>query len=278
LKTATTRVLPGTTRDPLYPDSDGRFMGDTDFHSLAMILIRQGLEDHFANVADVYVGMNLILYFVQGDPSKRRDPDILVARGVKGKHSRRSYRVWEEGALPRTLMEIVSKSSVNQDLEEKRLEYEQYGIAEYFLFDPERKYMDAPLRGFRLVHGRFEELTPLENDGLISEELGLMLVPEGTMLRLIDLKTGQLVLTRAEQAERALEQARQARRQSRAAFRQALDERRRLEAEKQRAEAAIQSLEEEKRRADQEAQRAASLAAKVQQLQELLDKQSRAKP
>lgn len=30
-------ALPGTCPDPRYPDSDGRFMGDTDYHNIAMI-------------------------------------------------------------------------------------------------------------------------------------------------------------------------------------------------------------------------------------------------
>ena len=178
------------------------------------------------------------------------------------------------------------------DLGEKRLLYERLHIQEYFLFDPEQKYMEPPLRGFRLMRGRFEELTPAEDGSLISEELGLRLVPEGVMLRLIDLKTGKLVLTRAEQAAQAWEQARAERRKARAARRRAAEERQRAEDEKQRAEdekqraedekqraaAATQRLEDEKRRADQEEQRAAGLAAEVKRLQELLRQQSRPNP
>jgi hypothetical protein len=46
-----TAPLPGTLPDPKYPDSDGRPMGDTGFHNLALTDLRQGLEDHFAGVA-----------------------------------------------------------------------------------------------------------------------------------------------------------------------------------------------------------------------------------
>jgi Uma2 family endonuclease len=267
LRIAAKRVLPGTAVDPLYPDWDGRFMGDTDFHSLAMVLLRQGLEDYFADVDDVYVGMNLVLYFVQGEPAQRRDPDILVAKGVAGKHPRRSFRVWEEKTFPRTLMEIVSEGTVDVDVEEKRLQYERFQIPEYFLFDPEGEYLDPVLRGFRLARGKYVELQPAEDGSLISEELGLRLLPEGIMLRLIELKTGKPVLTRAEQAARALEQARLERRKTRAARRQAATERQKAEDEKHRAA-------EEKQRADQEQQRAATLAAEVQRLQALLRAQN----
>src|SRR5947209_7200603 len=100
-------VLPGTVPDPRYPDSDGRFMGETDFHNVAMVWLREALQDHFAGQA-VYVASNLIWYFQEGDPRSRRDPDVLVARGV-GSHRRRSFRIWEEKVTPCTLFEIASR-------------------------------------------------------------------------------------------------------------------------------------------------------------------------
>src|SRR5262245_51327393 len=55
--------LPGTTVDPRYPDTNGRFMGDTDYHSIAISGLREGLEDHFAGAPDVYVATNLVWYY-----------------------------------------------------------------------------------------------------------------------------------------------------------------------------------------------------------------------
>jgi Uma2 family endonuclease len=192
--------LPGTQVDPRYPDSDGRFMGDTDFHNVAMTLLKEGLEDHFADRADVYVASNLIFYYQQGDPKSRRDPDVLVAKGV-GKHRRRSFRVWEEKKLPCTLFEIASKKTWKGDLYDKRPLYASLGIKEYFIFDPEGCFLNPVLQGFKLVKGKSVPLKPLAGGSLGSKELGLRLVPEGEMLRLIDLKTGQPVRTRSERAE-----------------------------------------------------------------------------
>jgi Uma2 family endonuclease len=193
--------LPGTVVDPLYPDEDGRPMGDTDYHSIAMVSLREGLEDFFWDRDDVYVGMNLIFYYEEGNPKARRDQDILVAKGVVGKHKRRSFRLWEEGVLPRTLFEVVSRKTVRVDVGEKVVLYERLRIPEYFLFDPEGRYMDRPLRGFRLRKGKYVELKPAVDGSLISKELGLRLVPEGELLRLIDAKTGRAVPTRLEKAE-----------------------------------------------------------------------------
>ena len=35
MQPAIIKPLPGTTLDPMYPDADGRPMGDTDFHAVA---------------------------------------------------------------------------------------------------------------------------------------------------------------------------------------------------------------------------------------------------
>jgi Uma2 family endonuclease len=201
------RPLPGTVEDPRYPDSNGRFMGETDFHSIATIQIRVGLEDHFADEHDVYIASNLVMYYRQGDARRRRDPDILVAKGVVGKHLRRSFRVWEEGVLPRVLFEIASRRTWRRDVGNKRELYARINIREYFIFDPERVCVKPPLQGFRSVRGQSVPITAAKDGSLISRELGLILRPEGVLLRLIDSATGQAILTRSEQIEAATERA-----------------------------------------------------------------------
>jgi Uma2 family endonuclease len=175
-------------------------MGDTDYHSVAQIDLRQGLEDYFADVPDVYIASNLILYYEEGDPSKRRDPDILFARGV-GRHRRRSFRVWEEKTIPRVLSEVVSRKTWRVDVGEKRWLYAEIGIKEYLLFDPEARYLQPPLQGFRLVKGKSVPIKPNADGSLTSKELGLRLLADGERVRLFDLKTGREVLTRKERAE-----------------------------------------------------------------------------
>jgi Uma2 family endonuclease len=198
--TETTKLLPGTVLDPMYPDEDGRPMGDTDFHSAALVWLRQALEDFFAAVLDVYVATNLIFYYEFGNPQARRDPDILVARGV-GKHFRRSYRIWEEQVLPCTLFEIASRKTWRVDVGEKRQLYARLKIKEYFIFDPEARYVKPPLQGFQLRNGVSVAMKLGADGSLRSRQLGLRMIPEGRMLRLCDDKSGQPVLTRAERAD-----------------------------------------------------------------------------
>ena len=221
--------LSGTQVDPLYPDSDGRPMGDTDLHSDALIWLRQALQDYYAAVPDVYVASNIIMYYKQGDPKSRRDPDVLVAKGV-GKHRRRAFRLWEEKVVPCVLFEIASKDTWRVDLHDKPVEYAGIGVKEYFVFDPEGAYLDPVLQGFRTVKAKPVRMKPAPDGSLVSKQLGLRLLPEGGMLRLIEVETGEPILTRNERNERSEQRAVQAEQ--------------RAEQERQRAEA----LEAELRR------------------------------
>jgi Uma2 family endonuclease len=254
--------LPGTQEDPRYPDSDGRPMGDTDFHNVAMHWLRDALEDHFAAAPDVYVASNLVMYYKQGDPRSRRDPDALVAKGVVGKHRRRSFRVWEEGVVPCTLFEVASRRTWRVDLHEKPAEYAGAGVKEYFLFDPEGKYLDPVLQGFRTVKGKPVPMKPSADGSLVSRQLGLRLVPQGEMLRLIDVRTGEPIPTRDERAEQERQRAEQ--------------ERQRAEQERQRAEQERQRAEQERRLREQAEQRAAQARERLEELEaELRRLQSR---
>ncbi len=193
--------LPGTLEDPRYPDSNGRFMGETDFHNVAMTLLKEALEDYFADQPDVYVASNLVFYWQEGDARRRRDPDVLVARGTAGKHKRRSYRLWEEKRLPCVLFEVASRRTWRNDVRQKPELYAGLGVKEYFIFDPEQRYLDPPLLGFRAVRRRPVPLKPAADGSLPSRELGLRLIPEGDSLRLASLATGELVMTRSERAD-----------------------------------------------------------------------------
>jgi Uma2 family endonuclease len=255
-----TRPLPGTTSDPLYPDSDGKPMSETDYHSDAMVWLRDALRDYFtaAGRDDVYVGMNLLLYYEQGNPSGRRDPDVLVAKGV-GNHKRLSFRLWEENAVPQVIFEVSSPKTWRKDLGAKRALYERLGVAEYFLFDPQGVCLDPRLQGFRLEQGVYIPLTPSANGSLTSEELGLRITVEEAMLRLTDLQTGAVLLTRSERADEEHDRAEQERRRAEQGQIQAEQERRRAEQERLQ-------VEHEHRRAEE-------LAAEVTRLRALLKEQ-----
>jgi Uma2 family endonuclease len=184
-----------------YPESDGQPIGETDFHFTTIILLVQALRDYFAE-QPVYVAGDLMFYYEQGNPHAVKAPDVLVVKGVS-KHKRRIYKLWEEQVVPCTIFEITSKQTGSADLTTKYQLYERLGIKEYFLFDPLGEYLQPNLQGFTLVKGRYQVL-PLSAEGeLVSRELGLILRPQGDLLRLVDSYTGQMLATSHESIRRA---------------------------------------------------------------------------
>ena len=182
-----------------YPESDGQPIGETDFHITATLLLLQMLRDHFESHPQVYVASDLMFYYEPGNPRAVKAPDVLVVKGV-GKHKRRVYKLWEESVIPCTIFEITSKQTAQADLTTKYQLYERLGVKEYFLFDPLDEYLQPRLQGFTLVQGRYQAL-PLSIEGeLISRELGLILRPQGDLLRLVDSYTGQMLATSKEYA------------------------------------------------------------------------------
>src|SRR5438552_2196049 len=138
-----------------YPESDGQPMAETDWHRDLMFALIASLQNHFASAPDVYVSGNLLLYYIEDDPTKSVAPDVFIVRGVGG-HERRIYKLWEEGRAPNVVIELSSRKTKKEDLGWKKQLYAWFGVAEYFIFDPEYK-LKPPLRAFRLRGKEFVE-------------------------------------------------------------------------------------------------------------------------
>ncbi|BAP54764.1 hypothetical protein THII_0467 [Thioploca ingrica] len=184
-----------------YPESDGQPIGETDFHFTTIILLIQALRDYFADHPQVYIAGDLMFYYEQGNPHAVKAPDVLVVKGVP-KHKRRVYKLWEEQTVPCTIFEITSKQTGSADLTTKYQLYERLGVKEYFLFDPLAEYLQPRLQGFTLVQGRYQALLLSLEGELMSRELGLILRPQGDLLRLVDFYTGQMLAISKEYARR----------------------------------------------------------------------------
>lgn len=202
-----------------YPSGDGQPMAETWLHVRAIMWLHQALEDFFRDKPDVFIASDLFWYWQQGNRDLKIAPDVMVIPGV-GVRPRRSFFSWEEnGAVPAVVFEMASQGTVDADLTTKFFQYEDLGVREYFLFDPEGANMPVSFQGYRLNGTAYRRL----RDNELSSELGFGLRPEGSMLRLVDLKTGLPIPTRAEAMEAAQRAAETARQQ--------------FEAEKQRADA-----------------------------------------
>ncbi|GAB4216334.1 MAG: hypothetical protein OHK0022_57330 [Roseiflexaceae bacterium] len=215
--------------DLLYPESDGKPLGETDVHRREILALIDILERFFRALADTYVSGNLMFYYEQGNPAAVISPDVFVVKGVPNK-LRRTYKLWEEQQPPAVVFEITSRSTRLEDKGTKRALYAMLGVREYFLFDPLAEYLKPPLQGFRLSGEEYLPLLPDADGALESGELGLRLLPDGDQLRVFELATGQPLLRSVDldDARRAAEQRAQAEAAARQAAEQELE---RLKAE-----------------------------------------------
>jgi hypothetical protein len=248
-----------------YPESDGKPMGETDFHVAALLHLWQSLRFYFRLEPQVYVAGDMLFYSEEGNPAEVKVPDVFVVKGI-AKHNRRVYKLWEEGVAPCVVFEITSRSTRLEDQGTKRALYEMLGVQEYFLFDPLEEYLRPRLQGLSLTQGSYGNMPILDDGTLVSHELGLVLHPVGTLLRLLDPDMGRFLPTMDEAVDlmdEALERARGARQQADV-------EARRAEAEARRAEAEARRAEAEARRAEAEAARADHLAQELEELKRRL--------
>lgn len=191
-----------------YPASDGKPMAETEVHVLAIVQLLSALR-HFFRKQNIYVIGNIFLYYRQGNPKAHKAPDVMVVKDV-GKHERRSFKVWEEKAMPCVVFEITSKETKSEDTVSKPSLYASLGIQEYFLFDPLDEYLDQQLMGYRLVDGEYVLMSPNEDGEIFSTELQMVLRPEGKFLRVVDPQTALPVPSLDEAVEMAEQEAQRA--------------------------------------------------------------------
>ena len=145
--------------------------------------------------------------------AKVRIPDLTVSYRCNPSLviEQRGYAIDSQGKAPDFVLEVASVTTGRIDYTEKRLDYESFGIAEYWRFDPTGgDYYDAALPGDRLVEGRYMpiEIEWLDDErcGGYSEALGLYVCWEEGQLRWYDPKTGSYLRTHEEEIIRADEE------------------------------------------------------------------------
>jgi Uma2 family endonuclease len=243
-----------------YPTSDGQPMAETTLHRKVMSDTIEALERRYADVADVWVGGNLLMYYQKGNPQKSVAPDVLLARGI-AKWNREIYLVWEEKP-PTLIFEITSKTTRSEDTGEKKDLYERLGVEELVLFDPYGDYLKPRLQGLRHEQGRYRPIPPNRDGSLDLRTVGVTVRPEGERLRLVDTATGENLLWQEElDAARQAAEERAATAEERAAEEAAA---RRMAEERATEEAAARRAAEEHAAAAEE--RARSLAEELARL------------
>ncbi len=133
-------------------------------------------------------------------------PDLMVAFNVDVAMviAQQGYALDTHGRPPDFVLEVASPSTWRNDEGRKRQGYQDYGVPEYWRFDPSggRFYQQA-LSGDRLVNGVYQPIT-IDSDGAAywgySEALGLTVCWEAEKLRWWDPSTQNYVATHSEEA------------------------------------------------------------------------------
>ena len=153
----------------VYPESDGQPMAENTLQFRYIVMIEGGLEALYRQDPNVFVAGDLFWYPVEGDNTIRQAPDTLVVFG-RPKGDRGSYRQWEEdNVAPQVVFEVLSPGNRFGEMYRKFQFYEQYGVEEYYVYDPDRGTLEGWLRG----EGKLQEITALQ--GWISPRLHVQL-------------------------------------------------------------------------------------------------------
>lgn len=180
-----------TTSTVYYPTGDGRPMAETPIHGDALIHLVDALKLWFSDEPNVYIGRNMLLYYVEGDPRKHVSPDAFVTLGVPKDTPRDAYFTWLEGGrAPDVVVEITSKSTYQEDTKKKfRLYQDVLRVREYFLFDPRAEYLKPCLQGHRLEAGGYVPIAAVAGR-LPSAVLDLHFEADGQTLQLYNPASG----------------------------------------------------------------------------------------
>lgn len=269
-------------------------MAESTLHFKWLVTIKENLET-LTEGQDVFVAGDLLWYPVQGKVNICKAPDVMVAIG-RPKGDRLSYLQWhEENVAPQVVFEIHSKSDRSRKHKEGVVEfYEQYGVEEFYSYDPETNAFAIFIRQgnkFARLEGLAKWISPLLKIQFEwSEEWFSIYHPDGERFERFEVlakrnkyligkyeeekrlrkQDRERLLEAEREAETAKAKANEAAQKAEAAERKALAEARKNEAAalnaaemKKKAEAEAQRAEAEAQRAEAEAQRAEAEALRA---------------
>ena len=175
--------------------------------------ILTSLTIHFADEPNVTVASEVPVGPSLPVRDDARIPDLLVVRdGDRAlMEEQRGYAIDRQGEAPDFVLEVASPTTGRADYTDKRLDYERFGIAEYWRFDPSGgEYHDAALAGDFLIEGKYEPIAiETLQEGMLrgySVALGLYVCWEDGRLRFFDPGTESYLRSHDEDATRAEEE------------------------------------------------------------------------
>jgi Uma2 family endonuclease len=152
----------------IYPDSDGQPMADNTKQFRWIVTIKENLEILFADQADVFVAGDLLWYPVEGQQSPLPGPRCDGGRWGDPRAIAVPISNGEKANIaPQVVFEILSPSNSGLEMSRKLLFYQQYGVEEYYQYDPDHH----DLVGSQRINGAL--LAIPEMQGWVSPRLGI---------------------------------------------------------------------------------------------------------
>ena len=165
---------------------------------------------HFGNYESTFVLSEVPISPYATIRRENRKPDLIVTFDCDRDLliRQKGYSILAQGKPPDFVLEVASESTGVVDYTDKRRDYANCGIPEYWRFDPSGGgFHEVALAGDRLVEGKYE---PIEIQVVgdrtyrgYSEVLGLWVYWDERQLRWFDPKTGQFLRTHDEEYRRA---------------------------------------------------------------------------
>ncbi len=163
----TTQIQLTSPQSVIYPDSDGKPVADNTQQFRWIVTIQGGLDALFKDDPNVFVAGDLLWYPVEGDNKLCKAPDVMVAFG-RPSCDRGSYQQWQENSIaPQVVFEVLSPSNRLTEMLNKLRFYEEYGVEECYIYEPEGAALSGYLRSGQKLH----EI--VEIAGWVSPRLGV---------------------------------------------------------------------------------------------------------
>ena len=126
------------------------------------------LTAHFGNLDSTLVLSEIPVNWRVSQQRDQRIPDLLIAFNVNADATiaQNGYAILDRGKPPDFVLEVASTTTGRNDYTDKRIDYQEFGIPEYWRFDPTggRRH-DGPLAGDMLVDGVYRPAEIIQSDG-----------------------------------------------------------------------------------------------------------------
>lgn len=196
--------------DPTYYPIE-EMVGEDSLQRFIAELLRGAIDYYFMAHGDpTFVGSDQFIYWAQFRPQKVVAPDVYVVPGIPREARISCLKTWEAGLVPSFAVEIVSSNDVDKDYRKAPERYDELGITELVVFDPDHQQGRDRLRFqvFRRSRGRgLVRVAATNEDRVRSRVLGCWIRAVGkgdkVRLRLAIGERGDTLFPTELEAERA---------------------------------------------------------------------------